>query len=273
LFNFADKWIPENFIDSSHPSPVYLKEAFARLLSFDTALVATDKWRRAIGRADPRFHAAVSLLDRAGFIQRVNTPEGRGVRILKPSDRHLKEFNFDELEQRREFEQRKFKTMLQYASRFKRHCYRSFVLRYFGEWSRTKDCGACSRCAPDTYRTRSPRKTPSVVAHSEAPADTSHSVTIALKILSCVLRVREQLGREKVAQILAGSNDSSIQQFQSLSTYGILSDYSIPAIAGMIDHLIVEGYIEREGHRPVLRVSVRGRAFLKERTPLVIPGV
>ena len=41
-----------------------------------------------------------------------------------------------------------WRMMLQYASRFKKHCYRSFVLRYFGEWTKVRDCGNCSRCAP-----------------------------------------------------------------------------------------------------------------------------
>jgi ATP-dependent DNA helicase RecQ len=282
LFNYADKWIPENFIDSSHPSPDYLKEAFARLLSAGSPLVVAEKWKRASGRADPRFHAAVSLLDRAGFVERVNTPEGRGVRILRSADRHLKGFNFDELERRREFELRKFKVMLQYASRFRRHCFRSFVLRYFGEWSRTKECGACSRCAPELYpeRTRQKVSTPPAEARPVATrpqtslAAPGQSVIVALKILSCILRAQEQLGREKVARILAGSNEASIQGFRNLSTYGLLSDYSIPVIVSMIDYLIEEGYINRgEGSRPTIHVSPQGRTFLKERTPLTIPGV
>jgi ATP-dependent DNA helicase RecQ len=281
LFNYADKWIPENFIDSSHPSPAYLKEAFGRLLATGSPLVVAEKWKKASGRADPRFHAAVSLLDRAGFVQRVNTAEGRGVRILRSADRNLTGFNFDELERRREFELRKFGVMLQYASRFRRHCYRSFVLRYFGEWTRMKDCGACSRCAPDAHPRRTPRRESAPEVVSSAPvrpakpvASAGDSVTVALKILSCILRVQEQLGREKVAKILAGSSDSSIEEFRKLSTYGLLSDYSIPTIVSMIDHLIIEGFIERgEGHRPTIHVSQSGRVFLKERPPITIPGV
>jgi hypothetical protein len=42
----------------------------------------------------------------------------------------------------------------------------------------------------------------------------------------------------------------------------------------MIDYLIVEGYMEGgEGYRPVVRVSLKGREFLKERSPISIPGV
>jgi superfamily II DNA helicase RecQ len=282
LFNYADKWIPENFIESSHPSAEFLKETFARILHTAGAetLIAGDRWRRATGRPDPKFHSAVSLLDRAGFIARVNSAEGRGVRVLQPANRQLKGFNFEELERRREFEKKKFAVMLQYASRFRRHCFRSFVLRYFGEWSRVRDCGACSRCAPDRYPDKAVRAAVAAAPASaprpdaSAAADSGRSVVVALKILSCILRAQERLGRERVAKILAGSNDASVGPFRELTTYGILSDYSIPAIVGMIDHLILEGYVENgQGYRPAIGVTPKGRGFLKERPPISIPGV
>ena len=62
--------------------------------------------------------------------------DGRGVRILKPNDTALQGINFDELEARRQFEYKKLGVMLNYASRFRKHCYRSFILSYFGEWNR-----------------------------------------------------------------------------------------------------------------------------------------
>ena len=89
-----------------------------------------------------------------------------------------------------------------------------------------------------------------------------------------MLRAQEQVGREKVAKILAGSKDASITRYRVLTTYGLLSDYSVQSILAMIDFLIGEGYIEPgEGYRPTIRVSPRGREFLKVRSPISIPGV
>ena len=80
--------------------------------------------------------------------------------------------------------------------------------------------------------------------------DSDSSTVVALKILSCVLRVHEELGREKVAKILAGSEDNSVEPYKALSTYGLLSDYSIKRVSEMIDYLISEEYIaQQEGHR------------------------
>src|SRR5262249_22800776 len=199
------------------------------------------------------FHASITLLHRYGYLERIQTRDGRGVRILKPNDTALHGINFDELEARREFEYKKFGVMLNYASRFRKHCYRSFILSYFGEWSRSRDCGNCSRCSPDKFP-RGAKATVVIAApkHSGPRAMPSQSSTIvALKILSCVLRVHQQLGREKVAKILAGSSDTSIEDYRSLSTYGLLKDYSIKSVTGMIDYLISENYIGQEpGFRP-----------------------
>ena len=283
LFNYADKWIPELFIDASHPPADFLKQTFGRLLSAGEPVVIGEPWKKVTARMDQRFHAAVSLLQRAGYVERVHSPNGSGVRILRPRDRELADFNFEELERRREFEYRKLGVMLQYASRFKKHCYRSFILRYFGEWSKVRDCGNCSRCAPDRRIELSPEtaqdplsrvarvaavaaSTAVAPAAAKPAAATEDSIVVALKVLSCILRAKEQLGRGKVAKILAGSEDVSIQDFRSLTTYGILSSYPIRSITEIIDRLIEEGYIDAgQGLRPVIGVTPKGHQFIKDR--------
>ena len=97
---------------------------------------------------------------------------------------------------------------------------------------------------------------------------------VSLTTENPILRASEQLGREKIAKILAGSNEVSIQGFKSLTTYGILPGYSIRSIVGIIDFLISEGYIDPgDGYRPIIRVTDKGRQYLKDRTPIAIPAV
>ena len=204
-----------------------------------------------------------------------------GVRILKPNDTTLCGINFAELENRRQFEYKKFAVMLNYASRFRKHCYRSFVLSYFGEWARSRDCGNCGRCNPNKYAgavraavVSNQVAPPAVMPARAASAPDESATTVALKILSCVLRVQQKLGREKVAKILAGSEDSSISDYRALSTYGLLSSYSIRSVTGMIDFLIAENYIAQEsGFRPSIYVTPKGQLFLKQRPEIEIPGV
>jgi ATP-dependent DNA helicase RecQ len=98
------------------------------------------------------------------------------------------------------------------------------------------------------------------------PVVTEDSTVVALKVLSCILRAKEQLGRGKVAKILAGSEDVSIQDFRSLTTYGILSSYPIRTITEIIDRMIEDGYIDAgQGLRPVIAVTPKGHQFLRDR--------
>jgi len=280
LFNYADKWIPEFFIDSSHPPPDILKYVFAKLCRSGERTILGDAWRKISATNDHRFHASVALLQRYGYVEKIQTKEGRGIRILKPTDTSLDGINFHDLEARRQFEYKKLGVMLNYASRFRKHCFRSFILSYFGEWSRNRECGNCSRCSPEKF----PRvlKPPVAIAptpinvkpRKSAPTSSDSSTIVALKILSCVLRVHQKLGREKVAKILAGSSDSSIDDYRGLSTYGLLSDYSIKSVTNIIDYLISENYIGQEdGFRPSIFVTSKGQLFLKERPEIEIPGV
>ncbi len=281
LFNYADKWIPEFFIDSSHPPPDILKYVFAKLCRSGETAILGDSWRKLSATKDHHFHVSVALLQRFGYLEKIHTQAGRGIRILKPQDTALRGLNFAELEARRQFEYKKFGVMLNYASRFRKHCYRSFILSYFGEWNRSRDCGNCSRCNPNKFPRGAtspaivqviPQVRPVKTQNSMVSSDSS--TVIALKILSCVLRVHQKLGREKVAKILAGSGDSSVQDYRSLSTYGLLSDYSIRSVTGMIDYLIAENYIAQEaGFRPSIYVTAKGQMFLRERPEIEIPGV
>ncbi len=277
LFNYADKWIPEFFIDSSHPPADILKYVFAKLCRAGAREIVGDLWRRISATRDHRFHASIALLSRYGYLEKVHNQDGRGVRILKREDPALEGINFNELEARRQFEYKKFGVMLNYASRFRKHCYRSFILSYFGEWNRNRECGNCSRCNPHKFGRGVRLEMPAAPAVRPSPplAAASESATIvALKILSCVLRVQQKLGREKVAKILAGSADTSIENYRSLSTFGLLSDYSIKSVTGIIDHLIAENYIGQEtGFRPSIYVTSKGQAFLKERPEIEIPGI
>src|ERR1051326_7991687 len=61
LFNYADKWIPEFFIDSSHPPPDILKYVFAKLCRAGETILG-DAWLKLSNTKDHRFHASVALL-------------------------------------------------------------------------------------------------------------------------------------------------------------------------------------------------------------------
>src|SRR5215468_8217985 len=114
LFNYADKWIPEFFIDAGHPPADILKYVFEKFCRSGASTILGDAWRKLSNTKDHRFHASVALLQRYGYLEKIQTRDGRGVRILKSNDPGLHGINFHELEARRQFEYKKLAVMLDY---------------------------------------------------------------------------------------------------------------------------------------------------------------
>ncbi|GIN69461.1 MULTISPECIES: DNA helicase RecQ [Bacillus] len=123
-------------------------------------------------------------------------------------------------------------------------CLERFILGYFGE-QQTEDCGRCGSCL-DTRNA----------------ADVTKE---AQMVLSCMIRMGERFGKTMVAQVLAGSKNKKVieNQFQHLSTYGILSHQSLSEISDFIEFLISDDYIQMsDGTYPILFVTNKGRNVL-----------
>ncbi|TJX14544.1 DNA helicase RecQ [Tissierella creatinini] len=124
-------------------------------------------------------------------------------------------------------------------------CLRSMILEYFGEDSLEAKCHNCGNCV-----------------------DNSEMVDITLeaqKILSCIYRVKERFGVSIIINVLRGSKNKRILEFglNSVSTYGIMKEYSEGTVREIIMTLISMGYILVTADKfPVLRLSARSRDVL-----------
>ena len=124
-------------------------------------------------------------------------------------------------------------------------CLRSFMLRYFGE--RTPNyCGKCSNCVSNF--------------------ETADITIDAQKILSCVVRMRENFGIKMVCDVLRGSRNARVlgMHFDSLSTYGLMKDYSENKVRSIINSLIVKNCLNiTEGKYPLLKLGKNAMPVLK----------
>ena len=114
-------------------------------------------------------------------------------------------------------------------------CLRCYILEYFGETPKFDNCDFCSNCN-------------SSVEFTDITIDSK-------KILSCVKRMHERFGAGMVTDVLKGSKSAKIKSlgFDSLSTYGIMSEYSKDTIRDIISFLVAEGYLKSVGDKyPVL---------------------
>lgn len=125
-------------------------------------------------------------------------------------------------------------------------CLRAYILGYFGERDMDENCENCGNCNND-------------VKHTDVTVE-------AQKIMSCIRRMGERFGSAVVADVLRGSNTEKIRTmgFNTLSTYGIMKEYSKETIKELISFLISEGYIILHGDQyPVLRLNGLAAEVLK----------
>lgn len=166
----------------------------------------------------------------------------------------------EQLKAMHEADEQRLRQMVFYATTT--DCLRSFILRYFGEEAPAY-CGNCGNCLAD---------------YEEVDERTN-----ALKILSCVARVRQHaiasgnpatsVGAGSIVDILRGSKAAKVLErgWDSLSTYGIMADVPVPRIRAIIDELVYREFLTRaQGDYPTLALAGRGAVFMKGDKPFVM---
>lgn len=209
-------------------------------------MVATNAFGMGINKSNVRFviHAQIpgnleSYYQEAGRAGRDGLPS-EAILFYAPKDLQVQKFFIDQSEGNEEYkknEYNKLREMDQYAHT--QMCLQRYILRYFGEDS--QDCGRCSNCTDSR--------------------EVIDITTDAQKVLSCVKRMGERFGKGLVAKVLTGSKDQKITQWQfnQLSTYGLMRDWSQKEVTQLIDYLTAEGYFTlTEGQFPLLTISPLG---------------
>lgn len=133
-------------------------------------------------------------------------------------------------------------------------CRHKALTAYFGEELASENCGACDVCLAELDLVEDP-------------------LTLAQKILSCVVRVEERFGGDHVAQVLVGSSEERILQrgHNRLSTWGILGEHNKKIVRAWIDQLVHQSFLEKYGDYNVLRLTPSGwQALRGETTPQLL---
>ncbi len=141
-------------------------------------------------------------------------------------------------------------------------CLRKYILEYFDETPAFDNCNNCSNCLSEI--------------------ETTDITTDSKKILSCIKRMNQRFGSGLVTDVLKGSKSSKIKSFgfDTLSTYGIMSEYTKDTIKDLIYFLITEGYIKSVGDKyPVLVLDKSAddilfndkQVFIKRRIEKIAP--
>lgn len=130
-------------------------------------------------------------------------------------------------------------------------CRRKELLRYFSENFQHETCNACDNCLED--------------------AELADGTIIAQKILSCVFRLKQNVGMRLVTDVLRGSNNQLLfkRGYDKVSTYGLLSNLSEQEVRYYIESLLhLRLLVLTEGEYPVLKWTEKTAAVINSQQPV-----
>ncbi|MCF8001484.1 MAG: DNA helicase RecQ [Halanaerobiales bacterium] len=175
--------------------------------------------------------------------------------LYSPGDQQIQKFLINQTEttaKRKQKQMQKLQKMVDYCHTT--NCLRKYILSYFGEKDLNNKCGNCSNCNDSRQLT-----------------DITEE---AQKILSCVYRMDERWGATMIARVLAGSKNKKVlsNNFDKISTYNIMPNYTIKDIKEQINMLAADGYLNfTEGKYPIIKLNnlsfkvLKGKAKVKLR--------
>lgn len=162
------------------------------------------------------------------------------------------ELDPEEVEEIRRRDRERLKQMTFYSTTTR--CLRHFILSYFGEES-SLHCGHCGNC--------------------DAEMDTLDITVEAQKVLSCIFRLKQRGrsgGKILISGILCGSESDKIIEngYDTLSTYGIMKEYTQNYVRELIDHLEEQGFISTEQKFHTLELTPAADELVRSRRTLLM---
>ncbi|HET6455481.1 MAG TPA: RecQ family ATP-dependent DNA helicase [Armatimonadota bacterium] len=257
IYSPKDRALQEFFIGNDAPDEDEMREIYRALQTGSKAegWTTTDGLSLSTGLEQVRAKVGLSQLERAGVIERLGDEGQRMLVRLNDWDQAAVTKTILGLERRQRYRFRQLDQMVAYAE--SNDCRRRIMLDYFGDRSPADAEQCCDNC---------------MVQRSTAePQTLPKSDLTALFILDCLRRIKWEVGRIKLAQILKGSKAQDISRFgyDKNRHYGRLKDLSLDEIKNMIDQLTKQSYIKTiGGSLPVLSLTPKGEEAVRARTAI-----
>lgn len=259
IYSPKDRALHEWFINQDSPGWDELSVVYgaAAAAARPEGWLAQEDISLRTGLHDVKVKLALAQLESAGMIQRLGDSGTRMLLRCNPWDEKALSEVDQAAAEHREHRLDQLSRMVSYAE--SGSCRRRILLAHFGDREPADAPSCCDNCIGKQ----------ATVYDYDDPTDEGH--TIALIILDALDRASRDLGRSKLAQVLAGSRAADILQFgHNLNpNYGKLSGIPQSVIRNLADELISEGYIRMIGGTlPVLKLTPLGVTALRERRPI-----
>ena len=148
------------------------------------------------------------------------------VLLFSPGDVHTQKYLVEvgiENPERKRVQYKKLQQMVDLV--YSNMCYRKSILNYFGE-PFLEDCNNCSNCLNE--------------------GEVVDKTLDAQKVISCIARMKRSFGATMIIDVLRGSKNKKVLDlgFDTLTTYGIMKNYSNEDLKTFINTLVSHGFLD-----------------------------
>lgn len=148
------------------------------------------------------------------------------VLLFSPGDVHTQKYLVEvgiENPERKRVQYKKLQQMVDLV--YSNTCYRKSILNYFGE-PFLEDCNNCSNCLNE--------------------GEVVDKTLDAQKVISCIARMKRSFGATMIIDVLRGSKNKKVLDlgFNTLTTYGIMKNYSNEDLKTFINTLVSHGFLD-----------------------------
>ena len=174
------------------------------------------------------------------------------VLLFSPGDVHTQKYLVEvgiENPDRKRVQYKKLQQMVDLV--YSNTCYRKNILNYFGE-TFLEDCNNCSNCFNE--------------------GEVVDKTLDAQKVISCIARMKRSFGATMIIDVLRGSKNKKVLDlgFDTLTTYGIMKNYSNEDLKTFINTLVSHGFLDvvenigPRGSFPTIKLNEQSLKVIRE---------
>jgi superfamily II DNA helicase RecQ len=270
LYSPRDTSLHEFFIENDSPSEDELRTVYGFLRGDAPAAnggvietgFALEELQRLTQLNNTKVRVALEQLEVARALRRA-PDQAYGYLQLQvgPLDAKALKMVATQVQQRRRHKRAQLAVMVDYAET--ETCRRRSILHHFGDTGAADAPVCCDNCL-------SAAEVEVTIPEELRPAQTQ-AERAALIVLDAIARLKWEVGKSKLAQMLKGSAAPEMAAYRDNRNFGKFAALRVNEIEALIAQLLDSGHVKQVGGgRPTLRLTSRGESALQARAAIKV---